>query len=74
VPNEDVIRRYYRSKSNFWNTYKNLADSWVMIYNSTDTAPQRVAIGTSENFIVELENLFNNFFLTTLKHESTKIR
>jgi hypothetical protein len=33
-----------------------------MIYNSTDTAPQRVAIGTSENFIVELENLFNNFF------------
>ena len=61
VPDEDVIHRYYRSKSNFWNTYKNLVESWVMIYNSTDTAPQRVAVGTSENFIVELENLFHEF-------------
>jgi len=32
-----------------------------MIYNSTDTAQQRVAVGTSENFIVELENLFHDF-------------
>ena len=61
VPDEDVIRRYYRSKSNFWNIYKNLADEWVMLYNSTDKEPQRVAIGTGENFVVELENLFQDF-------------
>jgi predicted ABC-type ATPase len=61
IPDEDVIRRYYRSKDNFWNTYKNLVDSWVMIYNSTNTTPQRVALGTSSNFVVELENLFQNF-------------
>lgn len=61
VPDEDVIRRYYRSKKNFWNTYKNLVDSWVMIYNSTDTAPQRVAIGKSNSFVVEIENLFEDF-------------
>jgi predicted ABC-type ATPase len=61
IPDEDVIRRYYRSKANFWNTYKSLADSWVMIYNSTDTTPQKVAVGTKETFIVELENLFNDF-------------
>jgi predicted ABC-type ATPase len=61
VPDEDVIRRYYRSKTNFWNTYKSLVDSWVMIYNSTDTAPQRIAVGIGEKFIVELENLFHNF-------------
>lgn len=61
VPDDDVIRRYYRSKANFWNIYKNLADEWVMIYNSTDEEPQRVAIGTGENFVVELENLFHNF-------------
>ena len=73
VPDEDVIRRYYRSKTNFWNIYRKLAESWVMIYNSTNTAPQRVAVGTGENFIVELENLFHNF-LTNLKNESTKIR
>lgn len=61
VPDEDVIRRYYRSKANFGNTYKSLVDSWVMIYNSADTAPQRVAIGDSENFVVEIENLFQKF-------------
>ncbi len=61
VPENDVIRRYYRSKSNFWNTYKNLADEWVMIYNSTNEAPQRVAIGIRETFVVELESLFHNF-------------
>ena len=61
VPDDDVARRYYRSKANFWNTYKNLADEWVMIYNSTDEEPQRVAIGTGKNFVVELENLFHEF-------------
>lgn len=61
VPDDDVIRRYYRSKANFWNIYKNLADEWVVIYNSTDEEPQRVAIGTGENFVVELENLFHDF-------------
>lgn len=61
VPDDDVVRRYYRSKSNFWKTYKNLANEWVMIYNSTDEEPQRVAIVTGENFVVELENLFHDF-------------
>jgi hypothetical protein len=32
-----------------------------MIYNSTDEEPQRVAIGTGDNFVVELENLFQDF-------------
>jgi predicted ABC-type ATPase len=61
VPDEDVVRRYHRGKYNFWNIYKNLADDWAMIYNSTDEDPQRVAIGTNENFVVELENLFHDF-------------
>ncbi|WP_448530579.1 hypothetical protein [Raineya sp.] len=69
VSDEDVIRRYYRSKSNFWNIYKNLADEWVIIYNSADKEPQKVVIGTKENFVVELENLFNNF-LKDLENES----
>jgi len=38
-----------------------LADEWVMIYNSTDEEPQRIAIGMCEKFVVEPENLFNNF-------------
>lgn len=61
VPNEDVIRRYYRGKANFWNIYKNLAEDWVIIYNSTSKEPQKIAVGIGENFVVELENLFNDF-------------
>jgi hypothetical protein len=38
-----------------------MADEWVMIYNSTDDEPQRVAIGTGNKFVVELENLFHDF-------------
>lgn len=61
IPDEDVIRRYYRSKKNFWNIYKNLADDWVMIYNSTTKEPQKIAVGTGDNYVVELENIFNDF-------------
>lgn len=61
VPDEDVIRRYYRSKKNFWRLYKNMADNWVLLYNSDDKEPQRVAIGVGEDYIVESEYLFNVF-------------
>lgn len=61
VPDEDVIRRYYRSKANFWTTYKNLADAWVLVYNSTTDEPQRVAVGSAEKFVVELEHIFTDF-------------
>ena len=61
IPDEDVIRRYYRSKTNFWNIYKNLADDWVMIYNSTTEEPQKVAVGICDNYVVELPNLFTDF-------------
>jgi predicted ABC-type ATPase len=61
IPDKDVIRRYYRSKINFWNTYKDLADSWITIYNSTTEEPQKVAVGTGKDFVVELENLFDDF-------------
>ena len=61
ISDEDVIRRYYRSKKNFWHLYKNLADDWVLIYNSNNAEPQKVAIGINADFVVELEDLFNNF-------------
>jgi predicted ABC-type ATPase len=61
IPDEDVIRRYYRSKVNFWNVYKNLSEDWVMFYNSTTKEPQKIAVGIGEIFVVELENIFNDF-------------
>lgn len=36
IPQDDIIRRYYRSKNMFWNIYKDLCDSWSIYYNSDE--------------------------------------
>jgi predicted ABC-type ATPase len=36
VPQEDIIRRFYRSKTMFWNVYKNIVNSWSLYYNSDE--------------------------------------
>ena len=36
VPEEDIIRRYYRSKALFLNTYKEMCDEWLLFYNGDD--------------------------------------
>ncbi len=36
IPTEDIIRRFYRSKSMFWNVYKDLVDEWIIYYNSNE--------------------------------------
>jgi predicted ABC-type ATPase len=61
IPDEDVIRRIYRSKDNFWKVYKNLSTEWVIIYNSETHSPQRVAFGVGTHYFIEEENLFANF-------------
>ena len=33
IPKEDIIRRFYRSKENFWNLYKDIVDEWNLFYN-----------------------------------------
>ena len=32
-----------------------------MIYNSTTEEPQKIALGVASNYVVELENIFNDF-------------
>ena len=68
IPDVDVLRRFQRSKSNFWNIYKALADKWFLFYNSNNAAPQKVAFGEGDSYVVELENTFSNF-LRSLKNE-----
>lgn len=34
VPEADVRRRFARSLTNFWNTYRNMADNWIVMYNA----------------------------------------
>jgi predicted ABC-type ATPase len=33
IPKEDIIRRFTRSKNNFWHKYKNKVDEWLLYYN-----------------------------------------
>lgn len=61
VPDEDVRRRYYRSKQNFWLTYKNLAGDWSLFNNPSSGDNQLVAVGFKDNYSVESEELFSQF-------------
>ena len=64
IPDSDVRRRFQRSKTNFWLIYKNLTDKWFLFYNSNNDAPQKMAFGEKENFVVELEERFSNFLIS----------
>ena len=60
VPDEDVIRRYYRSKKNFWTVYKQLADKWSLVYNSEKQFIEIVK-GSKDNYSIKNLQLFKTF-------------
>ncbi len=60
VPTADVVRRFYRSKHNFWHIYKNLVDRWSLVYNSGEH-PQEVAFGEGDQLTVIDRNGFELF-------------
>ena len=60
VPAEDIVRRFYRSKRNFWGVYKNLVDKWDLFYNSGENL-QEVASGLGDEVAVTNEELFELF-------------
>jgi predicted ABC-type ATPase len=43
VPKEIVRRRYARGLENFFNSYRPIADSWLMLDNSSASAPKAIA-------------------------------
>ena len=57
IPESDVIRRYHRSKHNFWNIYKHLADEWVVYYNGNQQV-LLIANGSKEEFNILDEAVF----------------
>jgi predicted ABC-type ATPase len=67
ISDEDVKRRFIRSKVNFWLIYKNISDTWIMYSNSSKDGPQKIAFGEMDNYIVELDELFTSF-LTSIKY------
>ncbi len=60
ISDEDVIRRYYRSKNNFWNIYRHLVKKWFLIYNA-DLNFIEFCAGSKENYKVNDHNIFNEF-------------
>lgn len=60
VPIEDIIRRYYRSKDNFWNNFTEIADDWKLYYNGEEGF-QQVALGKYKVYSVENISLFEKF-------------
>jgi predicted ABC-type ATPase len=60
VPDKDVVRRYYRSKENFWNNYKNLADKWFLVYNSENKFLE-IALGIKNQFSIKNKEYFYKF-------------
>jgi predicted ABC-type ATPase len=60
VPDEDVRRRFKRGKSNFWNVYKNLADSWILVYNFGNSF-EEIVICKKDNALILDEIVFEKF-------------
>ncbi len=60
VPDQDVKRRYYRSKENFWNNYKNMADKWFLLYNSENKFIE-IALGIKGQFAIKNKEYFYKF-------------
>jgi len=66
IPDEDVIRRYYRSKNNFWFKYKDIVDEWAIFYNGEI---QYTPVAKSDSKSIEILNdeLYNEFTKEILK-------
>jgi len=59
IPDEDVIRRFYRSKNNF-SEIMNSVDKWVLYFNGGEKYIE-VAQGAQNNMIIFNEELYSLF-------------
>lgn len=70
VPNEDVVRRFFRSNVNFWTQYRMIADRWALFYNG-HKKPKLVASGMKDAYVVHSNQLFERYrgLVDECKHE-----
>jgi len=54
IPEKTIRRRFKRSKYNFWNKYKDVADKWYLFNNSDFNSPELIA--QKEDNIEEILN------------------
>lgn len=57
IPEPDIRRRYYRSKMNFWNIYRDMVDGWQLFYNGEYTTIQ-AACGVKHEYTIANEEAF----------------
>lgn len=57
VPDADVVRRFYRSKRNFWNLYRDMVDNWYLFFNSDDRFLE-IAIGKKDEYMIKNNEIF----------------
>ena len=63
VPEEDIIRRYYKSIIKFWNEYRFMVDEWTLFFNGYDYAPIIVSFGVQDKYEVinkQIQDKFNS--------------
>lgn len=60
IPHDDIIRRYYRSISNFWKIYKEISNEWQLFFNGEDNIIQ-TAMGVKSEFKVIDEEKYKLF-------------
>ncbi len=60
VADSDVIRRYNRSKNNFWNIFRPMADQWYLIHNSKQLF-DRISMGSGKDYVIKNNHLFDLF-------------
>jgi predicted ABC-type ATPase len=60
VPEHEIRRRFQRSLMNFWQSYRQLADQWTLVYNS-ESGFQGVATGEGDEFSIREAALFQHF-------------
>lgn len=60
VPDQEVIRRYYRSMKNFWTIYRHEAHKWYLIHNSEQKFI-RTAMGVKKKYVVKDPGSFDIF-------------
>jgi predicted ABC-type ATPase len=62
VPEADIRRRFTRSCRNFWHTYREIADYWYVVYNSTGEF-KRIATGEADATSILDARAFRQFLL-----------
>lgn len=68
VPEEDIIRRYYKSVVNFWDKYRLLVDEWSLFFNGYNYEPLIVSCGNNKKYVIintELQKKFDEIYKFT---------